>query len=64
MTALYKYRKEKGLTQRELAKALGVTQASITQYESGARKPDIVKLKKLAAILGCTTDQLLGPIEI
>lgn len=64
MTALYQYRKEKGITQRELAKELGVSQPTITQYESGARKPDIVTLKKLAAILGCTTDQLLEPIEI
>ncbi len=64
MTALYKYRKEKGLTQKELAEAMGITPVAITQYETGARKPDIVKLKKLAAILGCTTDQLLEPIEI
>lgn len=64
MTALYKYRKAKGLTQRELAKKLGTAQPTITQYETGARKPDIVTLKKLAAILGCTTDQLLEPIEI
>lgn len=64
MTALYKYRKEKGLTQKELAKAMGITPVAITQYETGVRKPDIVKLKKLAAILGCTTDQLLEPIEI
>ena len=59
-----KYRKKKGLTQRELSKQLGVTQPTITQYENGVRKPDIVTLKKLAAILGCTTDQLLEPIEI
>lgn len=64
MTALYKYRKEKGITQRELAEKLGVTQPTITQYETGARKPDIVTLKKLAKILDCTTDQLLEPIEI
>ena len=64
MTALYEYRKKKGLTQRELSKQLGVTQSTITQYENGVRKPDIVTLKKLAAILGCTTDQLLEPIEI
>lgn len=64
MTALYKYRKAKGITQRELAEKLGVAQPTITQYETGARKPDIVTLKKLAKILGCTTDQLLEPIEI
>ena len=64
MTAVYKYRKELNLTQRELANAVGVTPNAITQYESGARKPDIVTLKKLAVALHCTTDQLLEPIEI
>ncbi len=64
MTALYKYRKKNGITQRELAKMLGVSQPTITQYETGARKPDIVTLKKLAKLLNCTTDQLLEPIEV
>lgn len=64
MTALYKYRTQKGFTQRELAEKLHVTQPTITQYETGARKPDIVTLKRLAIILDCTTDQLLEPIEV
>lgn len=64
MTALYEYRKRKGWTQRELAERLGVTTPTITQYETGARKPDIVTLKKLAKLLDCTTDQLLEPIEV
>lgn len=64
MTALYQYRKENGFTQRELAEKLGITKAAISQYENGTRKPDIVMLKKIAAILNCTTDQLLEPIEI
>lgn len=64
MTAIYKYRKDQNMTQRELAKAVGITASAITQYETGARKPDIVTLKKLAAALHCTADQLLEPIEI
>lgn len=64
MTAIYKYRKCQEMTQRELAEAVGVTPSAITQYETGTRKPDIVTLKKLAAALHCTTDQLLEPIEI
>lgn len=64
MTAIYKYRKDKNMTQRELAKAVGITASAITQYETGARKPDIVTLKKLAAALHCTADQLLEPIKI
>ncbi len=64
MTALYEYRKKQNMTQRELAAAIGVTTSTITQYETGARKPDIVTLKKLAAVLHCTADQLLEPIKI
>lgn len=63
-TAIYKYRKDQNMTQRELAKAVGITASAITQYETGARKPDIVTLKKLAAALHCTADQLLEPIKI
>ena len=62
MTAIYKYRKDQNMTQRELPKAVGITASAITQYETGARKPDIVTLKKLAAALHCTADQLLEPI--
>lgn len=64
MTALYAYRKRQNMTQRELATAVGVAQSTITQYETGVRKPDIVMLKKLATVLHCTTDQLLEPIKI
>lgn len=64
MTAIYKYRKSRNMTQRDLAKALGVVPSTITQYETGTRKPDIVTLKKLAAVLHCTTDQLLEPIKV
>lgn len=64
MTAIYQYRKKAGLTQKQLGDALGVAQSTMAQYETGARKPDIVTLKKLALVLHCTTDQLLEPIKI
>lgn len=63
-TTIQAYRQKAHLTQNELAQAINVAQSTVAQYESGARKPDIVTLKKLAAILDCTTDQLLEPIEI
>lgn len=64
MTAIYKYRKEIGLTQKRLGDTVGLAQSTLAQYETGARKPDIVTLKKLAAALHCTADQLLEPIKI
>ena len=64
MIALVKYRKARNMTQKQLAQALNVTKSAITMYETGDRSPDLVKLKKMAAILGCTTDELLEPIDI
>lgn len=63
MVAIYKYRISLGKTQAELASEVGVNPNTISQYESGARKPDIVMLKKLAKALNTTTDKLLEPIE-
>lgn len=60
ITAIEKFRKMKGMTQYELADKLGVSASAISRYESGRRKPSIVQLKRLAQILGCTTDQLLN----
>lgn len=64
MTTLLEYRKKAGMTQAQLAQKLDVTQECITMWETGKRKPDIVTLKKLAKILGCTADELLEPIKI
>lgn len=64
MTALSEYRKKKNLTQAQLAKELGVSKACVGMWEIGYRKPDIVTLKKLAKVLGCTADELLEPIKI
>lgn len=52
------------MTQAQLAAIVGVVPAAITQYESGARKPDIIMLKKLAKALHTTADALLEPIDI
>jgi len=43
-------RKEKGLTQKQLGELLGVTQATIQQYETGNPKPET--LKRIAKALG------------
>ena len=49
-----------GLTQRELAERLSVTQKTIDYYERRARKPSIELLVKLAQAFDTTTDELLG----
>ena len=63
MLALRKYRTKKGYTQKRIAEILEVVPSCVAQWESGARRPNIVMLKKLAEVLECTTDDLLEPIE-
>jgi transcriptional regulator with XRE-family HTH domain len=53
-------RKERGLSQAALAEKLGVTQASIANYESGRREPSITMLRKIAAALGVDIATLIG----
>lgn len=52
-----KYRKEKNLTQVELAEKLGVSKSAISKWENGNNLPDITLLEPLSEILGI--DKLL-----
>lgn len=52
-------RKEKGMTQEELAEKLGVSPQAISKWENGQSCPDISLLPRLAVIFGVTTDLLL-----
>lgn len=47
-----------GLTQEQLAKAIGVTQTVIAAWERGAYSPKAAKLPVLAAALGVTVNEL------
>ena len=53
-------RKQAGLTQAEVAAKLGIVPQSVTNYESGKIEPSIRNLISLAAVLGTSTDYLLG----
>jgi transcriptional regulator with XRE-family HTH domain len=54
-------RKEKGLTQGDLAKKLGVSQAMITQYENHQREPKKFEtIKKISAALDVSPEDILG----
>ncbi len=54
-----KYRKMKGLTQKELADAIGVSVQAISKWECGAT-PDISQILPLAEALGASANELLG----
>ena len=64
MISMRIYRKQLGLTQKQIADELGVTAPTVTQWETGERKPNIIMLKKLSVILKCSTDELLAPIDV
>ena len=55
-----KYRKEKQLTQEEMAGYLGVTTPAVNKWENGNSMPDISLLAPIARLLGISTDTLLS----
>jgi transcriptional regulator with XRE-family HTH domain len=52
-------RREKGMTQKELAEKLSVTDKAVSKWERGAGYPEVTVLPKLAALLGVTVSELL-----
>jgi len=58
-TTLAKKRKEKSITQEELACYMGVSKASVSKWETGASYPDIAFLPQLATYFGISIDELM-----
>ena len=57
---LFALRKTRGLTQVQLAEALGTTQRVISYYETEAELPPSTVIIPLARVLEVSTDELLG----
>lgn len=55
-----KYRKEKNMTQEDMANRLGVTAPAVNKWESGASTPDISLLAPIARLLHISLDELLS----
>lgn len=53
-------RKERGITQQELADGVGISKGGLSYYENSGRTPDISILERFADYFGVTTDYLLG----
>lgn len=60
---LKKLRKEKGLTQVELAEKLNLSQSTIASWENGMRRPDLDFLPVIAGFFGVTIGELYGQDE-
>ena len=53
-------RKEKGVTQQELAELLNIAPSTIGMYEQGKRTPDHITLKAISELFNCSIDYILG----
>lgn len=57
---LKKLRSERGWSQAQLAKRLGLSASIIAHYELGDRRPSLESLVEISHVMGVTTDFLLG----
>ena len=58
-TILLEMRNERGLSQKDLAEAIGVSQSTIAKIEIGRNEATASTIRKLANYFGVTADQLL-----
>ena len=56
-------RKEKGLTQEELAQHMGISPQAVSKWENDQTCPDISALPRLSRLLGVSVDELLSGKE-
>ncbi len=57
-------RKEKGLTQQELAKALNIGWSTVANYEKDYRKPDLDTLKNICLYFNVSADYFIFDKEV
>ena len=57
---LQRLRKERGLSQEEVAQALFLTRQSVSKWENDGAEPGVENLKALARLYGVTLDELAG----
>lgn len=57
---LIRFRKERKLTQSDVAQHLGITKASVSKWETGQTMPDVALLPLIASFYGVTLDELMG----
>lgn len=60
MLSLKKLREESGLSQESVATHVGVGRSAVAMWETGKTTPRTETLPKLAALFGCTVDEMLA----
>lgn len=61
--AVIALREAKGLTQAALAERLGISRASMCQFENGQRQPSAATAKAIARALGAAFGEITEPAE-
>lgn len=56
-------RMKTGMSVKEVADRLGISRQAVNDYEIGKSEPRIGFLKDMAALYGCTIEELIGPEE-
>lgn len=57
-------RKQRGMTQAELARALGVSQQAVFAYELGDRRVSVLILAKVSKVFSVSVEQLMGIAKV
>ncbi len=60
MNLIRELRRQKGMSQKELAEACCVHQTAVSQWEKGRTMPDVSSLKMLSTVLGVSVEELIG----
>ena len=60
---LLSLRRERGLTQAQLAEALGMSKSAVSMYERGNREPELELLQRMADFFHVSVSTLLGREE-
>ena len=61
---LFELRRQRDLTQLDLANYIGLNKQTISQYERGVRRPDIETLSSLCDYFNVSTDYMLGKSDV
>ena len=59
-TIIKKYRRERDMTQEQLAEYLRVSVSAVSQWESGKTAPDLATIPAICNLFGISADELLG----